>query len=285
MGEGVNIFKVDKILDRMDQMIDNAIEGKNTETQFDETKMSALETKLHRYLIMTETSNRKLNDEKEKINEMISDISHQTKTPIANILLYSQLLEESNLPEIESEYVRALVVQAEKLSFLIDALVKASRLETGIISVLPKLQPIAPMLKNLLEKIMPKAQSKNIYVSVEDTDLQGIFDLKWTEEAIYNILDNAVKYTPIGGAVSIKATAYQFFCRIDIEDNGIGIYEDEITKIFARFYRSANVSDLDGVGIGLYLAREIISAEKGYIKVSSKIGKGSVFSVFLPMNQ
>lgn len=281
----MNIFKADKILDRMDQMIDNAIEGKNTETQFDETKMSALETKLHRYLVMTENSNRKLTDEKGKINEMISDISHQTKTPIANILLYSQLLEESNLPETEREYVRALVAQAEKLSFLIDALVKGSRLETGIISVSPKLQPLAPMIQNLLKKIMPKARNKNICVSAADTDLQAVFDLKWTEEAIYNILDNAVKYTPIGDAVSIKVMAYQFFCRVDIEDNGIGICEDEITKIFARFYRSANVSDLDGVGIGLYLAREIISAEKGYIKVSSKVGKGSVFSVFLPMNQ
>jgi signal transduction histidine kinase len=134
-------------------------------------------------------------------------------------------------------------------------------------------------------QILPEADAKGISITVETTSINACFDLKWTTEAVYNILDNAVKYTESGGSVSIKATAYELFCRIDSTDTGIGIAEDEHSKIFTRFYRSAAVSNLEGVGIGLYLARQIVAAEGGYIKVSSHLACGSTFSVFLPMNQ
>ena len=112
--------------------------------------------------------------------------------------------------------------------------------------------------------------------------LSACFDPKWTAEALYNIMDNAIKYTPQGGKVRVTVQAYELFCRIDISDTGIGISEDEIPKIFSRFYRSSAVSQEEGVGIGLYLSREIITMQGGYIKVSSEPDKGSCFSVFLP---
>lgn len=120
-------------------------------------------------------------------------------------------------------------------------------------------------------------------MSVCDTDLHVICDMKWTAEALGNMVDNAIKYTPSGGMVQMKAEQYSFFARIDIVDNGIGIEKEEIPKIFGRFYRSLSVADHQGVGIGLFLAREIIQAQKGYVKVKSEIGKGSIFSVFLPV--
>lgn len=104
-------------------------------------------------------------------------------------------------------------------------------------------------------------------------------------EALFNIVDNAIKYTHQGGKVSITVIPYSFFLRIDIADNGIGIAESEYSKIFGRFYRSQAVSEQEGVGIGLYLAREIVSTQGGYIKVISKAGRGSVFSVILPMQE
>lgn len=119
-----------------------------------------------------------------------------------------------------------------------------------------------------------------------------LVDMIWTDgaeyvdenatEAVYNIIDNAVKYSPAKSTIKIKAFPYEMFCRIDIADEGIGITEDEQNKIFLRFYRSAAVSGQEGVGIGLFLAREIISSGGGYIRVSSKPGQGSIFSVFLP---
>lgn len=280
----MNIFGADKIMDRLDKMLDNAIAGKPVETDFDETRMSAIETKLARYLAMTGAGKAELAEEKARINELISDISHQTKTPVANIMLYAQLLEEADLPDNSRPCAEALAAQAEKLNFLIASLVKASRLESGIISLTPKLQLVQPMLDRILQQAAALAEGKGIAVVMTKTDSSAVFDSKWTAEALYNILDNAIKYTPAGGVISVSVTAYRFFCRIDISDTGIGISEEETAKIFLRFYRCASV-DTEGVGIGLYLAREIIGGEGGYIKVKSEVGGGSVFSVFLPLKQ
>lgn len=270
-------------MNRLNKMIDNAIAGKPIENSFDETKMSALETKLSHYLAINNATKTQLNEEKMRINELISDISHQTKTPIANIVLYAQLLEESNLPKVEKEYVKSLVSQAEKLNFLIASLVKTSRLETGIISLFPNENSIQPIIDHVIYQAMPLAEHKKIVLICEPTNINAIFDPKWTAEALNNIVDNAIKYTYPNGTVSITVTAYQFFCRVDITDNGIGICEKYLAKIFSRFYRCSSVSKEDGVGLGLYLAREIITNQGGYIKVKSIPQKGSVFSVFLPM--
>jgi Signal transduction histidine kinase len=271
-----------KTLAKISGMLDAAIDDSFVEGVFDESALSAVEAKLARYLSICAVSSKNLLTEKDKIKGLISDISHQTKTPIANILLYSQLLSEHELPVDCMVCVKALSAQAEKLNFLISALVKTSRLETGIITVSPQQEAVQRLLDDARQQIMPKAEAKGISVAVEDTELSACFDLKWTTEAVYNIIDNAVKYTESGGSITIKAIPYELFCRIDITDNGIGIAEHEQSKIFTRFYRSAAVSNQEGVGIGLFLAREILAAEGGYIKVSSVLGRGSTFSVFLP---
>ncbi len=274
-----------KTLETINRMLDTAIDGSFSENIFDESVLSAVEAKMARYLLVCSASSKTLNEEKDKIKSLISDISHQTKTPIANILLYSQLLSEHELPQDCAVCVKALSTQAEKLNFLISALVKTSRLETGIITVFPKLEPVQGVLDEVQKQILQKADAKGISITLEDTSINACFDLKWTTEAVYNIADNAVKYTESGGSIAIKATAYELFCRIDITDTGIGIAEDEHSKIFTRFYRSVAVNNQDGVGIGLFLAREIVAAEGGYIKVSSHPACGSTFSVFLPMSQ
>lgn len=267
----------------MDAMLSAAMDGSFSETMFDESLLSAVETKLAHYLSASAVSAQNLREEKEKIKELIADISHQTKTPITNILLYAQLLSEQALPEASQPYVAALNAQAEKLSFLIGALVKTSRLEAGVFQLQPKLSAIEPMLNTVLEQIAPKAAAKEITVACAETDASACIDVKWTGEALYNILDNAVKYTPEGGSIQIATTVYPLFCRIDVADTGIGIAEKEQAKIFGRFYRSPSVSETEGVGIGLYLARQIVSGQGGYIKVSSKRESGTCFSVFLPL--
>ena len=139
------------------------------------------------------------------------------------------------------------------------------------------------LLESAALGVLKKAQNRSVTLIMDvPQNLSACFDLKWTAEALYNILDNALKYTPPGGEIRVTAQAYELFCRIDVSDTGIGISEDEIPKIFSRFYRSSAVSQEEGVGIGLYLSREIITLQGGYIKVSSEPGKGSCFSVFLP---
>ncbi|MEG1908363.1 MAG: HAMP domain-containing sensor histidine kinase [Oscillospiraceae bacterium] len=276
--------KIGKILDRMNRMIENAMSGVSPESVFDETKMSAMESRLNQYLLMSSEKNRQLSLERDKIKALISDIAHQTKTPIANILLYSSLLNERNdLPEDAANMVSQIVEQSEKLDFLIGVLLKSSRLETGIISVTPLQNSVQELLANVMAQISHKAAEKEVSLSCKVGDEFALFDAKWTSEAVYNILDNAVKYTPPGGSVFVSVCAYEMFCRIDVRDTGIGIAEAEQSKIFGRFYRSPAVADCEGLGIGLYLSREILSAEGGYIKLISAPEKGATFSIFLPI--
>lgn len=277
-------FKTKRIIDRLDIMVDNAIEGRNLESRFDESRMGALETKLQKFLEMNNRSIDGLREEKAKINTLISDISHQTKTPIANIKLYAELLRESDISEESREYVNVLIEQTERLNFLIQSLIKISRLDNGIITLIPKNQTIVSLLEAAKKTYFLAASEKNIDIDITVNEVEAVFDEKWTAEAIEIILDNAIKYTPNNGKISINIEEYQMFLRINIKDTGIGIKEDEYSKIFMRFYRSSDVAEKPGVGIGLYLAREIVTKENGYITVSSDYGKWTVFSIYLPKN-
>lgn len=107
-------------------------------------------------------------------------------------------------------------------------------------------------------------------------------DRKWTAEALFNILDNAVKYTPEYGSIRVCVESWEMHLKVSITDTGKGIPENQQGAIFRRFYREEDVHDIEGIGIGLYLAREIISLQNGYIQVTSQVGTGSTFSVFLP---
>ena len=270
-----------RMLDTLDRMLDDAIRGEFRESLYDESRLSALETRMAHYLSASTVSAKNLAEEKDKIKTLIGDISHQTKTPIANLLLYAQLLGEQDLPPESRAYVSALEGQAEKLRFLIDALVKTSRQETGILAMAPAANPLQSLLDGAVAQAAPKAEAKGILLTVEPAALTARFDPKWTTEALYNLVDNAVKYTPAGGSVTLRAREYELFCRIDVTDTGPGIPEAEQAKIFQRFYRSPAVSGEEGVGIGLYLARQIAAGQGGYLKVTSRPGEGSTFSLFL----
>lgn len=278
--------KTRRTLEGAEEMLDEAIFGTFTEKDFSEDELSRLGSKLYRYLSKGETSLTQINEEKDRIKTLISDISHQTKTPIANILLYTQLLEE-RADEDTRELVSRISEQSEKLNFLITSLVKLSRLENGIVQVYPVKNNVQEMIDGVAREFEAKAADKGIEMSLgcgmeTGEKFEGIYDRKWTEEAIGNIVDNAIKYTNSGGKVTISTVEYEMFVRIDVKDTGIGISESEQAQIFGRFYRSQEVSCEKGAGIGLYLAREILSKEGGYIKLESEPGSGSCFSVFLP---
>ena len=273
-------IKMQQQIKKLDEMLDKAIDGSFTESCFDESQLSYIENKMWKYLSSSEISARKTAEEKAKIKTLIADISHQTKTPVSNIRLYSEMLSECDLSDTEKDYANRIFSQSEKLSFLITSLVKLSRLETGIIALAPKEAEIAPMLRDIVLQAQAKADENGLSISLECGSEKAVFDEKWTNEAVWNIVDNALKYTDNGG-VKITVKEYEMFVCIEISDTGRGIPEAEQAQIFSRFYRSENTSSEEGVGIGLYLARQIISAENGYIKVVSEVGKGSTFSIFL----
>lgn len=271
-----------RIMKNLNRMLDAAMAGKFLEQDFDESLLSAVEARFAHYLASNAVSAQKLQGEKEKIKTLIADISHQTKTPVANILLYTQLLAEQDLSPEGRSCAAALEGQVEKLRALVEALVKTSRLESGILVLHPREGPLAPMLEKAAAQFAPRAAEKNITLTLSPTDISAVFDPKWTAEAVCNLLDNAVKYTPAGGTVAVEVIAYQLFCRINVTDTGPGIPEAERAKVFQRFYRSPAAYETEGVGIGLYLARQIAEGQGGYIKLSSQPGRGSCFSVYLP---
>jgi len=268
-----------RLIGRLQALVDQALNGTLKRGEISETKLSALENSLKRYLDDSLLAKENQHQQKAVIQGLISDIAHQTLTPISNLKIYSELLKEEG--NASSETIEILQGQTEKLDFLIQSLVKLSRMESGIITVHPVRNQLSKLLQMISQESAAMAHEKQIILSVCQTDIDALFDFKWTLEALSNIVDNAIKYTPEGGRVAIRAEKYSFFARIDIEDTGPGIEESEIPLIFTRFYRSLSAADQPGVGIGLYLAREIIQAQKGYIKVTSEKGKGSVFSVFL----
>lgn len=271
---------------QLEDMLDRAIQGTFQEEVFDESRLSAVETRLSHYLAASASSSRRMQEERDKIKSLIADISHQTRTPLANVLLYAQLLGEQPLSPEGRACLTALEGQTEKLRTLIEALVKTSRLETGILALHPRPAALLPVLEDCTAQFAPRAAEKGVALSLVPAEaIDAVFDPKWTAEAVCNLLDNAVKYTPPGGDITVQAISYQMFCRVNVTDTGPGISEAEQAKIFQRFYRAVGARDAEGVGIGLYLTRQIAEGQGGYVRVFSKPGKGTKFSLFLPKMQ
>lgn len=226
--------------------------------------------------------------EKQQLLEMISEITHQIKTPVSNLRMYCEMLSEEEMPLFSAasdsvSAARAPEQQLIKLEFLLDTLLKASRLETDMIHPDMENRRVLDTLAAAVNNIIHKAELKNIEISVDcRSSVQVCHDRKWTAEAIENILDNAVKYTPENGSIRISVRVGEMYSEIRIQDTGRGIEPAHINDIFKRFYREKSVSQEEGLGLGLYLARYIITLQKGYIAVRSAPGEGSCFSVCLP---
>ncbi len=340
--------KSDRVICRLDEMLTEAMNGTFVESSYDETELSRLESKFRQYLTGKEMTEERVQAEQAVIKELVTDISHQTKTPIANICLYSQLLEEIS-PEDLLPYVQQIRMQAEKLEFLIRMLTKISRLESQMIELRPKLQPVAPLIERTVrdargagdardivirmtgfqvpeekseagavkgtavrmtgfhvsretpgkaslstvetgeENTTPgesetsegKAASGSEKITERDARVCACYDFRWTQEALGNVLDNAVKYSPPGSTVTVSVRELEMFVCIRVEDQGPGILEEEQAQIFERFYRGSSGKETEGNGVGLYLTRMILQREKGYVKVSSRAETGSCFQIYL----
>ena len=276
------MFSERKILERLDRMLEDGISGTFEESDYDESQLSKLESRWLRYLTSSKLSARRTEEEREKLKELVSDISHQTKTPLANILLYSQLLEERDLDDETRRLVTEIQVQTEKLEFLIKSLVKVSRLETGIIGLSPARGDLGSVITAAAEQALPMAEGKQITIQYSPDMATAVFDSKWTQEALFNIVDNAVKYSPERSVINLSVNEFELFTCVSVADQGKGISEEDLPKIFGRFYRGENTGDQSGVGLGLYLARQIIEGQGGYITVESEPEPGTVFHIYLP---
>lgn len=271
---------------RLCTLMDDMTAGKMElpEMEAEESLFYKINHRLIRLYEIMEENRHSVAEERAELQELISDIAHQVKTPIANLkMVNATLLEEPVPEEKQKEFLQAVGGELDKLDFLMQAMIKTSRLETGVISLEKKEQPIYDTLAAALGGILLSAEKKRIEVRVDcGQKLCVSHDRKWTGEALFNLLDNAVKYTPSGGRICVSVEKQEMYLKIDIADTGKGIAEQNQGAVFKRFYREETVREVEGIGIGLYLAREIITMQGGYILVLSSPGQGSTFSVFLP---
>lgn len=277
----------DDLLEQITLLIEALVEQQERQifSEAEDTLTARLQHQLLKLRNILTAQNQMLAQEKEQIKTLISDISHQIKTPIAAANTFAELLSDGELSaEERTEYITTLQMSLGKLTFLTNSLIKMSRLESGIISLKPEKNSLNEIVLQAVKTVYAKAKEKGILITFEcDQAFEAVLDFNWTAEAISNVIDNAVKYTPQGGFVRLKITEYPSFLRLDISDSGVGIPEEEQAKIFGRFYRGKQSVGTDGVGIGLYLTREIINKQNGYMKVSSD-ENGSTFSMFLRKN-
>ena len=280
-GKRLSIF-TRELCRTMDQMISGS--GEPVHVADSETLFDRISYRLSRLYGIMQENRRKIDGERQELQMLVSDVSHQVKTPVSNLKMVTDTLLTKPVTEEErQEFLQGIRNQTDKLEFLFQALVKTSRLETGAIRLEKKSTLLIDTLAIACSGIVYAAEKKNISVTVDCPDsLRLSHDNKWTAEALFNLLDNAVKYTPEGGAIRISVEQWEMYVKLDVSDTGKGIPESRQAAVFRRFYREEEVHDKQGVGIGLYLAREIVTKQGGYMKVVSEVGRGSTFSVFLP---
>ena len=250
------------------QTLDHMIAGNEApqRPEDSETQLARIGHRLARLYQIMQENRRRVDEERQELQTLVSDISHQVKTPVSNLKMATDTLLEKHMTEAErTDFIRGIRSQTDKLDFLFQALVKTSRLETGVIQMDKKPGRLFDTVAQAMSGIVYAAEKKEIAVSVDcPEDLTVSHDSKWTSEALFNLLDNAVKYTPAGGKIAVSVVLWEMYVEIKVADTGKGISESNQAAIFRRFYREEEVHEQQGVGIGLYLAREIVTRQGGY---------------------
>lgn len=266
--------------------IDCILKGESSEdfSLDDETLLSKVQMRLKRLSDITEAAARESEEQKRQVQSIVSDISHQLKTPIANITMYCDTAVRGQLPEeTRKECLAVLGKQVKKLDSLIQSLLQMSRLENHIIMLHPERNQLINTLYEVVESIRLRVRNKKQDIRLDcPEDIILSYDEKWTAEAIFNIVDNSVKYSAEGGKIRIYAEPLEMFTKITVEDNGMGIAPDHINDVCKRFYREEKAARTEGVGIGLFLTREIITRQNGFLKIQSTEGEGTKVAVYLP---
>ena len=264
---GIILYKCIVLRSEMSELsdyIDKAFDGNLEITEFDEKELSKIKSKLIKFLYASQVKEAKINTEKSKTKDLIADISHQTKTPITNLSLYISLLEDNP----KDEYLEIIKYELNKLEFLIQNLVKSSRLESDIISLQKHQANLKDIVEYVLREFKVILDEKCISINLKNEDLVFNLDERWLKEAIHNLVDNAIKYSPNGSTINISIYKSYLNYNLDIENECKDLSGETLPKIFERFYRGKNSVSKDGLGLGLFIAREIIEKHGGNIRAS-----------------
>ena len=281
-GKRLSQFTVD-----LCQTLDHMITGNEApeRPEDSETQLARIGHRLARLYQIMQENRRRVDEERQELQTLVSDISHQVKTPVSNLKMATDTLLEKPMTEAErTDFIRGIRSQTDKLDFLFQALVKTSRLETGVIQLDKKPDCLFDTVAQAMSGIVYAAEKKKIAVSVDcPENLTFSHDSKWTSEALFNLLDNAVKYSDSGTDIRLTAEKQGRFAVVTVADSGPDIPADKLPHIFDRFYRADEArTDGDSFGLGLPIAKAIIDAHRGTLRCESG-GGVTRFIITLPL--
>lgn len=225
---------------------------------------------------------RSLDKDKEYLKNLLSDISHQLKTPLAALRMYIEILTErdSLSQERKQEFLRLCKEQIDRTDWLVQGLLKMTRVEAGAVQMHLRECYLADTVEQAVSPFMEMARCKGVSLEVRTPgEILFCHDRDWVAEAVGNLIKNALEHTPAGGKVQITANQTPLIAELHIKDNGCGMDTTEIPHVFERFYSKNTAPDSRNVGIGLSLAKEIIEKNHGSIYVKSTLGEGSEFTL------
>ena len=249
---------------------------------YEDTLPSKIRHQLARLSEKISANEEALLNDRNQIRELIAEIAHQMRNPLANMESYLALLSHASDDTEREEYLKALQQSEQNLRFLTESFIKMARLENRIIQIR---KDNIPLHKTLLKSILSArnaADEKHIFISLQmNEELCVPHDPNWLCEAVYNLLDNSIKYSPPESEILLSVLQNEMYTRITVKDFGAGIYEDEENRIFQRFYRGRASGNTPGFGLGLYLTREIVLMHGGFMKARRK-NPGLEMNIFLP---
>lgn len=245
----------------------------------DEGELSRLQNELYKITVMLRESSELAGQQKKALADSVSDISHQLKTPLTSCLvLLDNLSESENMTEeTRRRFLSEITGQLTSVSWLVQVLLKLSRLDAGVVELKEEELSVSALIRGAVEKIGLLAEWKQIDIQVmgeEEPFIKG--DRHWLEEALVNLIKNAIEHSPEDSEIRIQVEDNQVYTCIHVRDFGSGISYEDQKHIFERFYRSADAGE-DSVGIGLALAQEIMKRQNGYLTVESEPGQGTTF--------
>ena len=268
----------------IDRMLDEILDGEPiSQSDIREGEISVLASKAKRVKEKVDLGISTAEEEKEQVKSLISNMSHQLKTPLAGLMMYREMLEDEGLDEeTRKRFLGKMKGQSEKIDWILKSLFKMVNLEQGAVVFEAEALPVRDTILDAVTAVLDRADQRNIRILTEPFEDRLLWhNRKWTAEVLVNLLENAVKYTEPGGCITISVNPMEMYTEIAVRDTGRGIRKEELNEIFKRFYRSRDAENIEGSGIGLYLSRLILEQEKGYMTAESELGEGSKFSVFL----
>lgn len=222
---------------------------------------------------------------KEFLRRTISDISHQLKTPIAALNIYNGILQQETADAATvREFTSLSEQELDRIESLVQSLLKMARLDAGAITLERAPENVFDLLEHIKRQYSFRAEQEGKEIALEG-DEQTVFscDRTWLAEAIGNLVKNALDHTAQGDRILVRWQQSPCLTQITVEDTGSGIHSEDLYHIFKRFYRSRFSKDMQGVGLGLPLAKSIVEAHQGSIEVHSKLGQGTAFTINFPI--